>query len=290
MFLKVSDPKPLKRANVVLAIATLGLLSLSAVGYLAYSNLYDTEFEVKETVFSTGGRLSESLRIAFLSDIHLRNTTSQFERLDQIIERVRKEAPDLILLGGDFTGEEAAETAVFRPDLIAAIKPLAAIAPTYTVLGNHEWWTAPDWYETLTSAGISVIEGRQESISFKQGKVCLRGLGDAYTGHYKPIPFEPSCLGIPITLTHDPYAIELNDQPGLYLAGHTHCGQVRLPLLGAPWAPTQASQEYQCGVGQSEDKVWLVTAGLGTSVLNLRFGTTPSIELITLTGGENSSD
>ena len=287
----MSDPKPLKRANVVLAIATLGLFSLSAVGYLIYSNLSNgSEFEVKETAFSTGGRLSESLRIAFLSDIHLRNTTSQFERLAQIIERVRKEVPDLILLGGDFTGEEGAETAVFRPDLIAAIKPLAAIAPTYTVLGNHEWWTAPDWYETLTSAGMSVIEGRQESISFKQGKVCLRGLGDAYTGHYKPIPFAPGCLGIPVTLTHDPYAIELDDQPGLYLAGHTHCGQVRLPVIGAPWAPTQASKEYQCGVGHSEDKVWLVTAGLGTSVLNLRFGTTPSIELIILTGGENSSD
>ena len=196
----------------------------------------------------------------------------------------------MILLAGDFTGEDAAETAVFRSELIAAIKPLAAIAPTYTVLGNHEWWTAPDWYQTLSSAGISVIEGRQESISFKQGKVCLRGLGDAYTGHYKRIPFEPSCFGIPINLTHDPYAIELDDQSGLYLAGHTHCGQVRLPLIGAPWAPTQASEEYQCGVGHSEDKAWLVTAGLGTSVLNLRFGTTPSIELITLTGGENSSD
>lgn len=287
----MSEPKQLNSGNFGLAIATLGLISFSAVSYLIYSNLSnDSEFEVKETVFSTGGRLSESLRIAFLSDIHLRNTTSEFERLDQVIERVRQETPDLILLGGDFTGEDAAVTAVFWPDLIVALKPLAAIAPTYTVLGNHEWWTAPDWYQTLSSAGISVIEGRQESISFNQGKVCLRGLGDAYTGHYKPIPFEPSCLGIPITLTHDPYAIELDDQPGLYLAGHTHCGQVRLPVIGAPWAPTQANEEYQCGVGHSEDKVWLVTAGLGTSVLNLRFGTTPSIELITLTGGENSSD
>lgn len=279
----MSHPKQLKRTNVSLAIATLGLLSLSAVSYLIYTSLSnDSEFEVKETVFSTGGRLSESLRIVFLSDIHLRNTTSEFERLDQIIERVRQDTPDLILLGGDFTGEDAAVTAVFRPDLIAALKPLAAIAPTYTVLGNHEWWTAPDWYQTLSSAGISVIEGRQESISFKQGKVCLRGLGDAYTAHYKPIPFEPSCLGIPVTLTHDPYAIELDDQPGLYLAGHTHCGQVRLPLLGAPWAPTQASEEYQCGVGRGDDKVWLVTAGLGNSVVDFRGGTTPTIEIITL--------
>jgi len=279
----VSDSKQLNRRNFGLAIATLGLISFLAVSYLIYSNLSnDSEFEVKETVFSTEGRLSESLRIAFLSDIHLRNTISEFERLDQIIERVRQETPDLILLGGDFTGEDAAVTAVFRPDLIAALKHLAAIAPTYTVLGNHEWWTAPDWYQTLSSAGISVIEGRQESISFKQGKVCLRGLGDAYTEHYKLIPFEPSCLGIPVTLTHDPYAIELDDQPGLYLAGHTHCGQVRLPLIGAPWAPTQASEEYHCGVGRSEDKVWLVTDGLGNSVVDFRVGTTPTIELITL--------
>ena len=248
--------------------------------YEAFSR--DYAFEVRETRIDTNNALNAPLRIAFLSDLHLRNTTAQFQRLAKIINEIQQLNPDLILLGGDFTGEEGAETAAFQRELLDGLRPLTTIAPAYTVLGNHEWWTANDWAAALEGVGITVIENKQRSLTFKQGDICLRGLGDAFTGHYRPQPFEVQCKGVPLTLTHDPLAIEIDDEPGLYLAGHTHCGQIRLPIIGAPWAPTLASAEYQCGIGDDGSKVWLVTAGLGSSIINARLGTTPAIELITL--------
>ena len=248
--------------------------------YDVFANADD--FDVRTTPFNTLGALTGPIKIAFLSDLHIRNSTSQFEKLDSIIKTVQELRPDFILLGGDFTGEDAATTRMFRAELLGALSRLTDIAPTYSVLGNHEWWTGNDWYRAVSDEGISVIEGRQETLRFDQGVICLRGLGDAYTGHYTPQPFEAGCDGVRITLTHDPEAIERDDQSGLYLAGHTHCGQIRLPLIGAPWAPTSASDEYHCGIGMTKEKVWLVSPGLGTSIIPVRLGTEATIELIRL--------
>jgi len=252
------------------------------VGLIGLKISATDSFVINRHQFGSGNALKAPLRIAFLSDLHVRNTPDQFEKLDSILNVVEALNVDIILLGGDYTGEGAAETALFRDQLLEKMAHFPQIAPTYAILGNHEWWTANDWEAAITGTGIELIENQQRPLNFEQGRICLRGLGDAYAGHYHPLPFTDTCKGIPITLTHDPLAIESDDQSGLYLAGHTHCGQIRLPLIGAPWAPTRASEEYHCGVGAADNKVWLVSAGLGTSIIPARFGTTAAIELITL--------
>lgn len=259
------------------------ILIVIVIVVLIYSAISVADnFKIQTTQFDTQGQFSAPLNIAFLTDLHVRNSTDQFEKLNSIIESVRKLEPDLILLGGDFTCEDTATTRMFRAELLTALGALPKVAPTYAILGNHEWWTASDWGTAITGVGIQLIEDQQRSLNFEQGRICLRGLGDAYTGHYQPQPFIPTCTGIPVTLTHDPLAIESDDQSGLYLAGHTHCGQIRLPLIGAPWAPTRASEEYHCGVGSTDKKVWLVSAGLGTSIIPFRFGTDAAIEHVIL--------
>jgi len=252
------------------------------VGLIGLKISATDSFVINRHQFGSGNALKAPLRIAFLSDLHVRNTPDQFEKLDSILNAVEALNVDIILLGGDYIGEGAAETALFRDQLLEKMAHFPQIAPTYAILGNHEWWTASDWGTAITGVGIDLIENQQLSLNFEQGRICLRGLGDAYTGHYLPQPFTPTCIGIPVTLTHDPLVIESDDQSGLYLAGHTHCGQIRLPLIGAPWAPTRASEEYQCGVGATDQKVWLVSAGLGTSVIPFRFGTDATIEHVIL--------
>jgi len=264
------------------SVVVVGIVLTFSV-FFVLSVLTSTDnFKVQTTQFDTQGQFSAPLNIAFLTDLHVRNSTSQFEKLNLIVESVRELDPDLILLGGDFTGEDTATTRMFRDELLTALSAFPTIAPTYAVLGNHEWWTANDWGAAIAGMGIQLIENQQRSLTFEQGRICLRGLGDTYTGHYQPQSFTPTCTGIPITLTHDPLAIESDDQSGLYLAGHTHCGQIRLPLIGAPWAPTRASEEYHCGVGITDKKVWLVSAGLGTSIIPFRFGTDAAIEHVIL--------
>jgi len=83
-----------------------------------------------------------------------------------------------------------------------------------------------------------------------------------------------------IQLTHDPAAAFKRNSSGIWLAGHTHCGQVRLPLLGPLWVPSQAPKESHCGLYGDEVKKVFVSSGVGNSVLPLRFLAQSQVEIV----------
>jgi predicted MPP superfamily phosphohydrolase len=68
----------------------------------------------------------------------------------------------------------------------------------------------------------------------------------------------------------------------LTLAGHTHGGQVALPLLGRPIVPSIYGQRFAAGVIQEEGRVLFVTPGVGTSIIPVRFGVPPEVSVVTL--------
>ena len=93
-------------------------------------------------------------------------------------------------------------------------------APAYAIMGNHEWWTNPDrWRRELIRSPINYIEGSVLHLSVKGVNLCLRGLGDAFTGHDKPVPFSSSCTGLKLTPAHDPYSAQRSPEEGIYFAG-----------------------------------------------------------------------
>ena len=84
-------------------------------------------------------------------------------------------------------------------------------------------------------------------------------------------------------MTHSPDAFDsLPDRPLVGVAGHTHGGQIRLPLLGAPAIPSRFGQRYAYGVVREGNRTFYITAGLGTSTLPWRFNCPPEIALIEL--------
>lgn len=259
--------------------SVIGLLLITCVWFI-YDHTWG--LKVNHHTFTSPQLLSKPIRIAFITDLHLTNSSADFERLAEIIKHTHDFAPDLILHGGDFTGENAAVTRLIREDIVNGLQLFTDIAPNYAILGNHEWWTDPSWALALNEADIRVIEGGSDALRINESEVCLRGLGDAYTGNYIPTPFHEICQGLRITLTHDPLAIQLDDQGGLYLAGHTHCGQFNPPLLDPWWSPTRAESQFFCGLGTSDDKLWLVSSGVGTSIVPLRWGAPAAIEFITI--------
>lgn len=259
-------------------------LFISVIALISVWFIYDHTWGLKVNyhTFKSSQVTSQPIRIAFISDLHLTENSSGFERLAEIIKHTHDFKPDLILHGGDFTGADVATTRMIRKDILEGLQLFSEIAPNYAILGNHEWWTDPSWALALNEADIRVIEGGSDRLRINDSEICLRGLGDAYTGNYIPTPFHEACQGIRITLTHDPLAIQLDDQGGLYLAGHTHCGQLNIPFLDPFWSPTRAESEYLCGIGSQDDKLWLVSAGVGTSIVPLRWGAPAAIELITI--------
>jgi hypothetical protein len=223
----------------------------------------------------------ERLSLALLGDFHFTEDPMSFDYLDLVIRQVTEKEPDLIFLSGDFIYTKKSNSDSLISKITNELSEFNDIAPTFAVLGNHDNWSNREtWIEELQRSPIKLIENTAFSYS---DNICLRGLGDYTSGHYKNIRWPGECdRSIKITLTHDPYGGFVSNSEGIVLAGHTHCGQIRLPLVGAPWTPTKAPPEARCGLFSDEDKIVVVTGGLGTSVLSLRLGTIPHWNLLEL--------
>ena len=238
--------------------------------------------QVNNWRIDTGLSLNQPIKILHISDIHYQEDTGPAVMVE-LAKIAGATQPDIVAHTGDYTGEDLPTTERIRPVIIDGLESLSEGRRAYVTLGNHEAYTSPNrWIRSFSDSSMRFIEGQSEIISIRGVQLCVRGLGDAFTGNYRHVPFSPDCRGIKLTLTHDPYAVQTDSESGVYLAGHTHCGQIRLPLMGAPWMPTKASEAYQCGYGTDGDKQWITSSGVGTSFIDIRIGTTASVELIEL--------
>ena len=136
----------------------------------------------------------------------------------------------------------------------------------------------------IRNAGIRLLSNNARAI----GPLSLGGADDAFTGNDDVTATLRDMRRLPgsrVLLSHSPDVMP--DVPGdvsLVLAGHTHCGQIRLPLIGTPSTMSDFGNRYACGLVREGPKRLVVGAGLGTSILPLRLAAVPDIWLLTLEG------
>ena len=154
--------------------------------------------------------------------------------------------------------------------------------PTISVLGNYENWSEPTrWSQAFTDARIKLLENEVLRLSVGDDEVCFRGLGDRFTKKFKYIDFPLNCSDSPkITFTHDPAGAFDPRVKGLVFAGHTHCGQVRIPYFGSVWVPSEAPTEATCGLYEDGQRLLWVSSGVGYSLLPIRFGAKAQWDLV----------
>lgn len=274
----------------------LGVLIASVLAFFACSHSTTRVLQQGITIFQDGLLQPTKLSVAVISDLHLSEEESDFEALASLVTEVLNSEADLVLLLGDYTvrHKELTDPPAHRQRVSQALRPLQAL-PISIVLGNYENWDDRDaWTQALMSAGFTVAENEVARVPTNSNHLCVRKLGDTYTGQFRRTDFPDGCRHFPqITITHDPAAAFKAGIEGLVFAGHTHCGQVSLPLIGPLWAPTEAPREAWCGLYQDELRTLWVSSGVGTSVLPIRLGAPSRWDLIEVifeaTGGDRSS-
>jgi predicted MPP superfamily phosphohydrolase len=236
------------------------------------------QIEISEHVVPVPG-LSAPVEVLHLTDLHLR---TRDERLDRLATLVAAERPDLVAITGDVVTRGWANDAVDR--LLSAV-PEAPLG-RWAVMGNWEYWggAPPEvWEPILKRNGIELLNERVERV----GPLALVGTDDLLAG-------SPDVEGLLARLDGTP-ALLLTHSPGIFprlarapvrvvLAGHTHGGQIRLPLLGPFFLP-RGSGAYPWGWYQL-DGVWMfVGRGTGWSVAPFRWRCLPEIARIRLVPG-----
>jgi uncharacterized protein len=236
-------------------------------------------------------RLARPLRIAYLSDFHAGSHADDVARLGVIVAQAATFRPDLVLHGGDFVNMQTLGGGRIPPRIVAQILArLDAPLGRFAVLGNHDYtYGAEEVAGALTSHGIRVLSDAGERLKFEGHAIDLVGLPDK--GDRRPqgrsllaglAPDQPA-----IVLAHDPaWFARVPSGPYLALAGHTHGGQVRLPLLGVLLNFSRAPLRWSYGHIVEDGRNLYVTSGLGTSGVPLRIGVPPEFVVIDVSGPE----
>ena len=253
--------------------------------------------------------LGLKLKIAVIADIHACEPWMPAARIRHIAEVANGLNPDLTVILGDFhAGHNIVTGAVYPEQWGEALSVLKAPLGVYSVLGNHDWWHGPlpsmksDDGESvrlaLRSAGIGVLENNAVKIGAGEKSFWLLGLGDqmAYrTGRHSTEGIDDLAGTLAqikdkspaILLAHEPYVFHRVPQRiALTLCGHTHGGQVNLPFgLNRIISARRFELGSYYGHSQSDNRHMVISAGLGTSILPVRFRRPPEIVEIDVSAG-----
>ena len=151
------------------------------------------------------------------------------------------------------------------------------------VLGEHDHGrNGREARDALTGIGVRVLANQ----AVQAGPLVIGGLDDQRTGRNRDQQTYGAMRALPgarVLLSHSPDTFAtLPPDIGLMLAGHNHCGQIRLPLYGALTTDSAYGERYACGFLEQNGRKLIVTAGLGASMLPLRLGAAPDIWLVTV--------
>ncbi|HSM93278.1 MAG TPA: metallophosphoesterase, partial [Anaeromyxobacteraceae bacterium] len=211
----------------------------------------------------------DGLRIAQLSDLHVGARTPA-ATVQAAIAEANAFAPDLVLLTGDFLSSRRSELDAIREQLGGLA------APAVAVLGNHDHWVDPvGATAALLGHGYEVLENEWTSRSLRGAPLAIVGVGDALTRHEdvaratRGLPAGTT----PIVLAHGPRTadrLRALDRPAVCFSGHTHGGQIVLPILTPTWMHALAREPYVRGRFDLGRVQLYVNRGVGNSAFRVR--------------------
>jgi hypothetical protein len=228
--------------------------------------------------------------VATLADLHVGSPRNGLDKLEEIVALTQHARPDLVLLAGDYVIHGVAGGHFVPPEAAAGVLAgLEAPLGVYAVLGNHDWWLdGPRVRLALESAGIEVLEDRAVRLPTRRCELWLAGISDYNT---RPHDVDKALGNVPpsasvIAFTHNPDVFpQVPERVSLTVAGHTHGGQVWLPVLGRLVVPSRFGERYAIGHVVEDGHDLFVSSGLGTSILPVRFLVPPEVSVIDLFQG-----
>ncbi len=247
----------------------------------AHNDVYDIEVTRHEVFVGDLPRQFDGYRIVFLTDTHV----APFMRrafFREVVEQSNRFQPDLVLLGGDFV--TWARHVPLMSELL--LTGLSACDGVFAVLGNHDYWAgARAIREAMEEKGVRFIINRSVRLRRDGAEIALAGIDEVYRGEPDPdaalrgIEASRPCIG----LSHHPDIIDFLDEHriDLLLCGHTHGGQIRVPLFGSIVVPSRHEARYASGFHLQERVLMYVSRGIG-AVPPLRILCRPEVATFTL--------
>jgi predicted MPP superfamily phosphohydrolase len=286
-------PLGLTRRRFLQATLAAGLAAAAGAGGLGYAFVWEPRWLAVEqhNVRVDGGRFPSALaglKVGHLSDLHCGPFTGR-EDVRAAVETANALAPDLIVVTGDFVLRSEEYAAPCARELSALRAPLGVFA----IPGNHDYWTdIRTVLNELRNVGLTVLRNSAYRIEAHGAPLWVVGVDDVWERHDD---LGAGLAGVPtdepvLLLVHEPdFADQAARAPHcifLQLSGHSHGGQVHLPLLGRPILPW-LGRKYPTGLQEVPDSDLQVYTSRGIGVIEppVRVNCRPEVAVLTLDRG-----
>lgn len=274
LLLERFGPRPRTRAEVLLGRVSFGLVGVGALCFL-YAELLEADWLQVTHVTVRSKKLApgEHLTIAHLSDLHVDRQTRALMELEK---QVRLANVDLLVFTGDAINTRAGAE-LFRRTMSSLPTRLGRIA----VRGNHDVYRWSD--VDLFGGGVATELLHDAPLVLEHGTLALCGAPFGDTDEVEACLARAPKEALTVFAYHTPDLIEgLHTRPDLYLAGHTHGGQVRLPFYGAVITFSRFGKKYEMGRYEVNGTTLYVNRGIGFEPVmpRVRFLARPELTLI----------
>jgi predicted MPP superfamily phosphohydrolase len=273
--------------------AAAGLAGLAASTTAVYAGAVEPQGLVvtRYAPALSGWPAGQKLSITVIADLHAGGPDMLLPHVREVVDTANGLQSDLIVLLGDFMAwYRFPTTRVPDPLWAAELKRLEAPLGTWAILGNHDWWHDLQGVRSaLDGVDIPIMENDAVLLGAAGAKFWLAGIGDQLAhplghGRFRGVDDLPGTMAKITTddpvllLVHEPDIFpRVPARAALTLAGHTHGGQIRLPLIWPLFVPSKYGARYAYGHIVEDDRHMIVSGGLGTSIIPARLGVPPEI-------------
>jgi uncharacterized protein len=287
---------PITRRHILAGAAGLAGLSAGTTAVYAAAieplGLVVTRYAPNPPGWPAGRKLS----ITVIADLHAGGPDMHIEHIRRIVDAANELHSDLVVLLGDYIASyRFAIEKMPDPVWAAELARLEAPLGKWAILGNHDWWhDITGVREALAGVQIPVLENDAVLLGAAGRQFWLAGLGDQEAfkiGRSRFVGVDDLPLTMSRIRTDDPVLLlahepdifpHVPDRVALTLAGHTHGGQIRVPLIWPAFVPSKYGARYAYGHIVEDDRHLIVSGGLGTSIIPVRLGVPPEILRIEL--------
>lgn len=259
-----------------------GLPAAAGAVYVTYVEPNWPRLERVEVPLARLPAALDGFRVIQLSDLHRGPDVAQ-EDVARAVDLALRQEVDLVVLTGDYVSGSAS----YASSCAEALSALLELGDVVACLGNHDHWTDADAVaQALADVGIDVLRNAARPVAQGLWLAAVDDVWERQSDLDRALERVPAGAVV-LLLAHEPdYAddVAADGRVDLQLSGHSHGGQVCLPLIGPPILPYLA-HKYPAGLYEV-DRMWLyVNRGVGLVAPAVRFNCRPEVTVLTLRAG-----